>query len=234
MTTSSDLLPLRVIECGRVEYQRGLTLQRQHHAAVLAARASAAPEIGRLLLVEHDPVVTVTRRPGAAEHVLLAPELLAARGIAVAQTDRGGDVTFHGPGQIVAYPIVDLNAIGLRLHEYMRTLEEAVIATLRGFGIETGREASATGVWTKATGERDAAKICAMGVRVQRWITLHGLALNVTTNLDDFAVIVPCGLAGRPVTSMASELGAHCPPIDAVRTALASELVAALSPKAQG
>lgn len=217
-------MDLPVFDLGRMAYPRALAAQREHHAAVLAGRGSADPAAGRLLLVEHDPVVTLTKRPGVAGHLLVSPARLAALGIAVEETDRGGDITYHGPGQVVVYPIVDLNALGLRIHGYMRALESAVIATLAGFGLGAGPEGGATGVWVPRPPPAPAAKICAMGVRVRRWVTLHGLALNVTTDLAHFATIVPCGLAGREVTSMARELGARCPPVERVK----ADLVAAL------
>lgn len=221
---------MRVIDLGRMPYRPALELQRAHHAALLADRG-ARVEPDRILLVEHDPVVTVSRRPAAAAHVLLAPEALARLGIDLVETDRGGDVTYHGPGQLVAYPIVDLNRRSLRLHEYMRSLEDAVIATLARFGIAGEREAGATGVWTHDPYSGASAKVCAMGVRVQRWITLHGLALNVRTNLEHFGVIVPCGLAGRAVTSMERLLGTtDCPSMSEVQRVLCEEIERALLP----
>src|SRR5262249_23731675 len=160
--------------------------------------------------VEHDPpVITVTPRAGV--NLLASPEALAAAGIEVEETDRGGDITYHGPGQLVVYPILDLNLLKLRLHEYMRMLAAAVIDTCAAFGVRARRDVCATGVWVPR-GDADAsngtcgsltdAKICAMGVRVRRWVTMHGLALNVTTDLSHFSHIVPCGLVGRPVTSL--------------------------------
>lgn len=157
---------------------------------------------GVILLVEHPPVITVSQRPDAAGHLLASREALASLGVEVQATDRGGDVTYHGPGQIVLYPVLDLNAFGLRLHDYMRLLEEAVIRTLAGDGLAAERDATATGVWVRPAEGEALAKIAAMGVRVRRWISLHGLALNVTVNLQHFNLIVPCGLVGRPVTSL--------------------------------
>jgi lipoyl(octanoyl) transferase len=244
-----------VIDLGRLPYDAAYALQVEHHAEVLAAREAGTPDPGRILLVEHDPpVITVSRREGARRHLLATPELLAARGVTLAETDRGGDITYHGPGQLVAYPILDLNVYHLGLHDYMRLLEASVIDTLAGFGLPAERDRCATGVWVPqpvpvATGAAHAAtpppphtitpacppdpaataKICAMGVRVRRWISMHGLALNVTTNLDHFTLIVPCGLAGRPVTSLKRELGDRCPPMPAVKTALAAALTASLA-----
>jgi lipoyl(octanoyl) transferase len=242
----------RVVDLGRMRYDDAYALQREHVEEVLAARDAHAepatppipgngPEAGRVLLVEHDPpVITITRRPGARGHLLAAPEQLARAGIEVAETDRGGDVTYHGPGQLVVYPILDLNLLRLRLHDYMRLLEAAVIDACDSFGVRACRDACATGVWVGGggtdlpSGAQDGAangqcngsggdelrKICAMGVRVRRWVSMHGLALNVTTNLDHFGLIVPCGLTGRPVTSLERELGVRLPAMIQVKSRL--------------
>lgn len=190
----------RAIDLGRMSYAAAYAEQLRHVDEMLAARDAGRPEVGRLLLVEHDPVITVSRRQGAAAHVLATPELLARHGVALEETDRGGDVTYHGPGQLVCYPILDLNLLNLGLHAYMRLLEHAVIDTVADFGITAQRDSAATGVWV-STGDQSA-KLAAMGVRVRKWVSMHGLAINVTTNLDHFALIVPCGLVGRPVTSL--------------------------------
>lgn len=213
-----------------MSYAEAYARQIEAVDAVLAARASRAPNPGFIFLVEHDPVITVTRRPQAREHLLATPELLARHGVALVETDRGGDVTYHGPGQIVVYPILDLTPLGLRVHDYMRLLEEAVIRTCGEYGVRAMRDPAATGVWVNPKGAPGeplsprAGKVAAMGVRLRRWVTMHGLALNVTTNLDHFALIVPCGLAGRPVTSLGRELGDACPGIDEVKSRLADEL----------
>jgi len=217
-------MDLPVIDLGRCPYARGFDIQKRHHAEVLAARDTDTPIVGRLLLVEHDPVVTITRRPGVADHLLADPARLEQLGIAVEATNRGGDITYHGPGQLVVYPIVDLNALKLRLHDYMRTLEAAVIDTIGGCGLTGERDPDATGVWVEPAPGEPTAKIAAMGVRVQRWITLHGLALNVRPDLSHFETIVPCGLAGRPVTSMQRELGDACPTIEQVKVELTNAL----------
>ena len=197
-----------------------------------------------MLLVEHPPVITLGRRaavdPAAAHANLLAtPAALAAAGVELVQSDRGGDVTLHGPGQVVAYPIVRLNDHALSVGGYVRTLEIAVIAALADLGVAARREDDAVGVWadapavstpaasTPAAGETTAgrpAKVCAIGVRVRRGVSLHGVALNVTTNLDYFNLIVPCGLVGRPVTSVARLLGPAAPTFAAVRDRLATRL----------
>ncbi|HVZ93606.1 MAG TPA: lipoyl(octanoyl) transferase LipB, partial [Phycisphaerales bacterium] len=155
-------------------------------------------------------------------------EQLARTGVTVAETDRGGDITYHGPGQLVVYPILDLNALNLNLHGYMRMLERIVIDVCAGFGVKTRCERGATGVWTGEPGaDEGGAKIAALGVRVRRWVTMHGLALNVTTNLDHFGLIVPCGLHGRAVTSLERELGARCPTIAQVKDAMREGFVGA-------
>jgi lipoyl(octanoyl) transferase len=214
---------LRVVDLGMLEYGPAYRAQCDHLEEVLTARDAGAPEVGRLLLVEHPPVITMTRRPGIAAHLIATPGALAAAGVRVEQTDRGGDITYHGPGQLVAYPILDLNLLNLGLHKYMRLLENVAIDTCGRFGVVARRDAGATGVWVDHGDGSPAAKICAMGVRVRKWVSMHGLALNVTTNLDHFSLIVPCGLAGRPVTSLARELavaGMAAPSMDAVKDAL--------------
>ncbi|MDX2146114.1 MAG: lipoyl(octanoyl) transferase LipB [Planctomycetota bacterium] len=231
-TTTNPLL--RVLDLGLVPYRDAHQLQYDLVEEVLAGREDDLALVGVLVLLEHPPVVTIGRRPGAARHLVLPPEVLASRGIDVVETDRGGDVTFHGPGQLVAYPILDLNRLNLGLHAYMRLLEQVVIDTLAPMGIAGERDAAATGVWVRqgrsggnpdVPGQTTLSKIAAMGVRVRKWVSLHGLALNVTTKLDDFATIVPCGLAGRPVTSMRELLGERCPPIALVRERLREQLV---------
>lgn len=217
---------LRVVDLGRMAYADAYRFQCQCVEEVLAARRAGSPRPGFLLLVEHDPVITVTPRALTAGHILATPDRLAALGIELARTDRGGDVTYHGPGQIVAYLILDLNLLGLGLHAYMRLLEDAVIAVCSTLDLPARRESGATGVWIERP-DGSVAKICAMGVRVRQWVSMHGLALNVTTNLEHFSLIVPCGLAGRPVTSVRYERslrGQPCPPIEDVRRRLADAL----------
>ncbi|MBX3382350.1 MAG: lipoyl(octanoyl) transferase LipB [Phycisphaeraceae bacterium] len=210
----------RAINLGRMEYERAYAEQELWVARIIEDRARAAREhgCGVLLLVEHPPVITVSRRAGAGAHLLASPAALAAAGVEVRETDRGGDITYHGPGQQVVYPILDLNLLNLGLHEYMRTLEQAVIDTLAGYGVVGERDPGATGVWVG--GE----KICAMGVRVRRWVSMHGLALNVTTDLSHFGFIVPCGLVGRGVTSLRTILADGCPALDDVGQSLTANL----------
>jgi lipoate-protein ligase B len=208
-------------DLGKISYADALAIQRREHERILARRDTtaadprAAPRAGTIFLLEHNPpVVTVTRRPGAAQHVLASPERLAGLGVQLVETDRGGDVTWHGPGQIVVYLILDLNVLGLRIHSYLRLLEQAVIDALARVGITGARDESATGVWVGP------GKICAMGVRLSRWVSMHGIALNVAPDLSSFDLIVPCGLAGRQVTSIARELGQRAPSIDVVKALL--------------
>ena len=174
-------------------YADALSLQR---SLVEERRAGAIPDL--LLLVEHPPVLTLgVRGDGGRSHILATPETLDERGIGVFETGRGGDVTYHGPGQIVGYPILDLKPDRCDVHRYVRDLEEVIIRTARDYGIETGRIQGLTGVWAGN------AKLAAIGVRISRWITSHGFALNLTTDLNDFDLIVPCGIADRAVTSLA-------------------------------
>jgi lipoyl(octanoyl) transferase len=153
-----------------------------------------------LLLLEHDPVFTLGQN-AKKENVLASPERLRALGFEVSETGRGGDVTYHGPGQLVAYPILQLAGEQRDVHRYLRDLEEVMIRTCADFDLAAGRLDTMTGTWIAGR------KVGAIGVRVARWVTSHGLALNVNTDLSAFAHIVPCGLHGREVTSLARELG---------------------------
>lgn len=197
---------LRLLQLGRVRYAEGLQLQRE---LVEARRAGRIDDT--LLLLEHPPVLTLGRNSGDA-NVLLSREELARRGVEVHETNRGGDVTYHGPGQLVGYPIVDLRGElpgkkGPHLGpvDYVRLLEEVLIRTCAEFGVLGQRICGRTGVWTMAGGSVPEKKVAAIGVHVSRGITSHGFALNVTTDLRDFAWIVPCGIADRGVTSLELE-----------------------------
>ena len=178
-----------------------------------------------ILLVEHPPVYTLGKS-GHAENLLVAREALEAMGARFFHIDRGGDITFHGPGQLVCYPILDLERIGIGLREYIDTLEEAVIRTVAEYGIAAGRIAGASGVWIDPEGRRPR-KICAIGVRSSRFITMHGFALNVSTDLEWFTRINPCGFTDRGVTSIASETGLR-PSMQEVKRTVVRKLAAAL------
>ena len=155
-----------------------------------------------LLLVEHPHVLTLgVRGDGGRSHILATPDVLGARGVDVHETGRGGDITYHGPGQIVGYPIIDLKPDRCDVHRYVRDLEEVLIRVAADYGLTGERVAGLTGVWVG--GE----KVAAIGVRIARWITSHGFALNVTTDLDYFNLIVPCGIADRGVTSLSKLIG---------------------------
>jgi lipoate-protein ligase B len=186
---------LLVVNIGRSKYADAWELQKQIFSARLDQRIGDV-----LLLTEHEPVFTLGK--GADENHLLANELeLNEKKIDMFWIDRGGDVTFHGPGQIVGYPILDLNQHYLDIHRYLRELEEMIIRTLNDYGIDSGREKEFTGVWVKNE------KIAALGVKVSKWITMHGFAFNVSTDLSFFDRIIPCGIFHKGVTSLQQVLG---------------------------
>jgi lipoyl(octanoyl) transferase len=204
---------LEVRRLDRISYPDALALQR---TLVEERRHDRIGDV--LLLVEHPPVLTLgVRGDGGRSHILASPERLASLGIEVFETGRGGDVTYHGPGQIVGYPILDLKPDRQDVHRYVRDLEEVLIRTVADFGVEASRIAGLTGAWV---GDR---KIAAIGVRISRWVTSHGFALNHTTDLGHFGLILPCGISDRGVTSMA-ELG-----VMAGRSDVESQLVARLA-----
>lgn len=196
-------LPLLVTHLGRRPYAPVLELQR----ALCKARGEGRLTEDLLLLVEHDPVMTLGRSTKATSLPLPVSEI-EARGIEVHEIERGGDVTYHGPGQLVGYPIVDLQQLKPDLHWYLRELETILILAMRDFGVEGRRSEGQTGVWV---GPR---KIASIGVHVKKWVTLHGFALNVSTDLDPFGLIVPCGIDGVEMTSMLREMGPRGEGID--------------------
>ncbi|MDI9355789.1 MAG: lipoyl(octanoyl) transferase LipB [Chitinophagaceae bacterium] len=159
-----------------------------------------------LLFCSHPNVYTLGTS-GKIEHLKIPESALQEKNISFYKTNRGGDITFHGEGQIVVYPILDLDNFFTDIHKYMRTLEESVIKTLKEFNITSGRMDKFTGVWTEPENPLNSKKICAMGVKLSRWVTMHGLALNVNTHLEYFQHIIPCGITHREVTSMKQELG---------------------------
>lgn len=164
------------------------------------------PTRDHLLFCEHPHVYTLGKS-GRQSHLLLNEQGLREKGVQFFPIDRGGDITYHGPGQLVVYPILDLDHHFTDIHRFLRTLEEAVIGTLEAYGIRAGRITGLTGVWLDAEEPVKARKICAFGIRASRWVTMHGLALNVNTDLTYFGNIVPCGIRDKGVTSMAHELG---------------------------
>jgi lipoyl(octanoyl) transferase len=197
---------LEVRRLGVVSYAEALALQR---ALVEERRAGRVPD--QLLVLQHPPVITLgVKGDGGRAHVVATPERLAQLGIEVHETGRGGDVTYHGPGQIVGYPILDLKPDRCDVHRYVRDVEEVMIRVCAGYGVSAGRIAGLTGAWVGAEGG-DAAKIGAIGIRIARWITSHGFAFNVNTNLDHFRLIVPCGISDHGVTSLAKEAGRPLP-----------------------
>ncbi len=192
-----------IYDLGHLNYASALEIQRNLRAEQIEGNRSPT-----LLLVEHPPTITIGRR-GSSDEVVAPPAVLKARGVEVHETDRGGQVTYHGPGQLVAYPLINVEKIGL--HEYLRRMEEAIIETIAVWGLEGYRVEGRTGVWIGKE------KICAMGVHVRKWWTNHGLALNVTTNLNHFGLIIPCGIRDRGVCSLESLLKEKSPSMTAVK-----------------
>lgn len=196
---------LSVQRAGLVPYDAGLALQ----AELVAARKAGT--IGdTLVLLQHPPVITLgVKVRQSREHVLATDDDLRAEGVALYETGRGGDVTYHGPGQLVGYPILDLKPDRMDAHRYVRDLEAVLIGVCADFGLSADRKSGLTGVWV---GDE---KVAAIGVRLSRWVTSHGFALNVSTNLAHFGLIVPCGITDKGVASLSSLLG-HVPPMTEV------------------
>jgi lipoyl(octanoyl) transferase len=180
---------------GTIDYAEAHRLQKELQGQRVRG------EVGDIvLLLQHPPVLTMGRS-AKAQHVLAAPEILAARGVKMYEVGRGGDVTYHGPGQLVAYPIIDLKPDRKDVRKYVASLEETMIRTCEDFGLAAGRLEGLNGAWI---GDR---KVGAVGVRISRWVTMHGLALNVSSDLREFEMIVPCGIQDKGVTSLSAELG---------------------------
>ena len=203
---------ISVIQLGTIDYATGLSLQQR---LVELRKEGRIGDV--LLLLEHSAVITLGRN-AKRTNILASPELLAEHGVEVFDCDRGGDVTFHGPGQLIGYPIFDLRGLTtsdakrktLGAIEYVRRLEEVLIRTCADFTIPAKRICGLTGVWTASS--KDESKIAAIGVHISRGVTSHGFALNVNTDLDDFQLIIPCGITAKQVTSMAQELGRQLSP----------------------
>ncbi len=210
------IVPLPTVnytDLGLIRYQEAWDTQTLIFEKTIAQKielrnnpdSSTTPQ-NELLLCEHPPVYTLGKS-GKMTNLLLSEEDLAAQSIDFHKINRGGDITFHGPGQLVAYPIIDLDQFFTDIHKYLRHLEEAVIKTLAEYGITAGRIAGLTGVWLDGDDAGMARKICALGIKCSRWVTMHGLAFNVNTDLAYFDNIIPCGIDDKAVTSMQAELG---------------------------
>jgi lipoyl(octanoyl) transferase len=215
--TMTDVQTLQVQDWGTIEYgaawdrqeailAESLELKREWNNSPEESRSAVPATQQRLFLCGHPHVYTLGKS-GALENLLLNDTRLKEVGATFYKTNRGGDITYHGPGQIVGYPMLDLEKIYTDLGKYMRSLEEVIIRTIGRYGIIGDRLQGATGVWLDAEDPKKARKICAMGVRCSRWLTMHGFALNVNTDLKYFGYIVPCGIVDKGVTSMEKELG---------------------------
>jgi lipoyl(octanoyl) transferase len=214
---------VELLELGTIDYAECWTLQRRLFEGLIAqkvADTSDPTRAGHLIVCEHPPVYTIGKS-GREGNLLVSEEFLRSKGAELFHIDRGGDITYHGPGQVVVYPILDLERLGLGLRQYIEAMEQAVIDVLGEIGIAAGRVVGKTGVWlSDSRGER---KICAIGVRSSRYITMHGLALNVATDLRWFDYINPCGFVGGAVTSTDAELG-HPTDIDLIKRLLVAKL----------
>ena len=224
-------------DLGRMDYKECWDLQRSLFDALIERKMSRRTEsptesdesIGTILLVEHPAVYTLGKN-GKESNLLLGEEYLRSIGADFYRIDRGGDVTFHGEGQIVGYPIIDIEQLGIGLRDYIDALEQSIIDTMAHYGIEAGRLAGASGVWLGSAEQRNLRKICAIGVRASRFITMHGFALNVSTDLRYFNHINPCGFTDKGVTSMERELGS-APDMEEVKTQVINNLSRILNVK---
>lgn len=198
--------------------KQNLEIKAQMHREQPGTDPTTWPTEHRFLFCEHPPVYTLGKS-GKMEHLLLSEAELTERGYSFFPTNRGGDITYHGPGQIVGYPILDLEKFRADIGWYLRNLEEVIIRAIGDFGIIGARSSGETGVWIDPHQPGRERKICAMGVRCSRWITMHGFALNVNTLLSDFNNIIPCGIRGKMVASMEQELG-HALALDEVKSSI--------------
>lgn len=225
LTTTLQNKTVQIQHLGLIDYQAAWDLQERLFADTVARKIAnrnvpantladkPEPTPNHLLFCEHPHVYTLGKS-GHEAHLLANPDFLKQIGATYYRINRGGDITYHGPGQLVGYPILDLDNFFTDIHRYMRLLEEAIILTLNDFGIKAGRIPGLTGVWLDDENGRNAGparKICALGVKASRWVTMHGFALNVNTDLSYFGHIVPCGIADKAVTSMQAELGQPVP-----------------------
>lgn len=193
-------------DLGLLDYQQAWDLQENILQQSIAQKAQGLVPAHHLLFVEHPPVYTLGKS-GKREHVLIDEQEMQERQIAFFQTNRGGDITYHGPGQLVGYPIFDLEQFYRDIGRYLRELEQVIILTLQDYGLKGERSSGETGVWLDPGIPGRARKICAMGVRCSRWITMHGFALNISNDLSYFNHIIPCGIPDKSVTSLQNELG---------------------------
>lgn len=193
-------------DLGRIDYAEALTIQTNTFEALLLAKKEGGLGENRLHFCEHQPVLTIGKS-GKESNLLIPEQLLQQRGVSFFHTNRGGDITYHGPGQITGYPVFDLERWNLGLKQYIHTLEEAIIRFLAIYGIIGERLEGATGVWIDPEVKGRARKICAIGVKSSRFVTMHGFALNINTDLSYFSLINPCGFIDKGVTSLAKELG---------------------------
>lgn len=223
MQMEKEIKKFRFYDLGRIEYARALARQTAVFDALVAAKSSRsgageasrdaepgvagerAEAVNTLFFCEHQPVLTLGKS-GKEANLLVSEELLRQRGISFFHTNRGGDITYHGPGQITGYPVFDLEQWSMGLREYIGLLEDIIIRFLDGYGVKGERLSGATGVWLDAGMPGRARKICAIGVKSSRYVTMHGFALNILTDLDYFSLINPCGFTDKGVTSLAREL----------------------------
>ena len=202
---------IEIKKLGFKEYSKALEIQNHYHDEICNIKLSnrknnrSIPTPNYLLFVEHNHVYTIGKS-GDLNNLLFDQNLLKKKGIELIKIGRGGDITYHGPGQVVCYPIFDLENFFTDIHKYLRTLELIVVMTLKKFGINSTGSEDHTGVWVDK-GTKNERKICALGIKASRWVTKHGLALNVNTDLSYFDGIIPCGLKGKAVTSMSKEIG---------------------------
>jgi len=201
------------IDLGLIDYQRAWDYQTELFNKILAVKSenrdipnNEQPATNNYLLFCEHPHVFTIGKSGDEKNLVIPLENLSSIGASYHQINRGGDITYHGPGQVVVYPVIDLENFFTDIHQYMRTLEESVILTLKEFNVDAGRIKGLTGVWLDWNEEKKARKICALGVKTSRWVTMHGLAMNVNTDLSYFNHIVPCGIQDKAVTSLKKEL----------------------------
>ncbi|MDH6358609.1 lipoyl(octanoyl) transferase LipB [Parabacteroides sp. PF5-9] len=204
--TTDKTTPFIYHDLGRIDYATALEIQMTAFEKLLTAKKEGKPEENHLFFCEHTPVITMGKS-GKEGNLLIPEHLLSERDISFYQTNRGGDITYHGPGQITGYPIFDLEYWQLGLKQYIHLLEEVIIRFLRLYHIHGERLDGATGVWLDTSAGSQTRKICAIGVKSSRYVTMHGFALNINTDLSYYSLMNPCGFTDKGVTSLAQELG---------------------------